>query len=230
MHLKAMEKVFIGNLSADTNEDSLRKLLDQHAISFNNIVMKRNFAFVTVHDKISVEEIVKKLNGLTLNGSVLQAEPSNGRRSRKSTKIQIKNLSPNIMKDQVEELVNAISRSPKKFEQALSDGLVYVTFNTPEEAEECVEQLNDYRFDDGSRITVEFFRSQRRSNRSNSNSNSGTARQDLPLRMVVASDYVGAIIGKQGQTIRKITSESRARVDIHRRESHVPDTLVTIKG
>lgn len=230
LHLQAMEKVFIGNLPADANEDSLRKLLDQHEIPFNSIVMKRNFAFVTVQDKIAVEDIVKKLNGLTLNGSALQAEPSNGKRSRKSTKIQIKNLPPSIMKEQVEELVNAISCSPKKFEQALTEGLVYVTFNTPEEAEECVEQLNDYRFDDGSRITVEFYKNQRRSNRSNSNSNSGGARQDLPLRMVVASDYVGAIIGKQGQTIRKITSESRARVDIHRRESHVPDTLVTIKG
>lgn len=33
----------------------------------------------------------------------------------------------------------------------------------------------------------------------------------ISCRIVVASDYIGAVIGKQGQTIRKITSESRAR-------------------
>lgn len=225
-----MEKVFLGNLAGDVNEGTLRKLLEQQGIIFNNISMKRNFAFVTVKDKLSVEEVVKKLNGFTLEGSVMQAEPSNGRKSRKTNKIQIRNLPPHCSKEQIEELVNVTSRSQKKFEQVGSEGVMYVTFNTPEEAEECVEQLNDYRFEDGTQLKVDYFRNQKRSNRSNSNSNSGLARQDLPLRIVVASDYVGAIIGKQGQTIRKITSESRARVDIHRRESHVPDTLVTIKG
>ena len=67
-----MEKVFIGNLTADVNEESLRKLLDQHAVSFHNVVMKRNFAFVTVHDKITVEEIVKKLNGKTDQHELVQ--------------------------------------------------------------------------------------------------------------------------------------------------------------
>ncbi|BFZ01652.1 hypothetical protein BsWGS_04694 [Bradybaena similaris] len=224
-----MEKVFLGNLAGDVNEGTLRKLLEQQGIIFNNISMKRNFAFVTVKDKLSVDEVVKKLNGYTLEGSVMQAEPSNGKK-RRTNKIQIRNLPRHCSKEQIEELVNVTSRNPKKFEQVGSEGIMYVTFNTPEEAEECVEQLNDYRFEDGTQIKVDFFRNQRRSNRSNSNSNSGLARQDLPLRIVVASDYIGAVIGKQGQTIRKITSESRARVDIHRRESHVPDTLITIKG
>uniref|UniRef100_A0A0B7B689 RRM domain-containing protein n=1 Tax=Arion vulgaris TaxID=1028688 RepID=A0A0B7B689_9EUPU len=225
-----MEKVFLGNLAGDVKEGTLRKLLEQQGIIYNNISMKRNFAFVTVKDKLSVEEVVKKLNGYTLEGSVMQAEPSNGRRSRKTNKIQIRNLPRHCSKEQIEELVNVTSQNPKKFEQVGSEGIMYVTFDTPEEAEECVDQLNDYRFEDGTQIKVDFFRNQRRSNRSNSNSNSGLARQDLPLRIVVASDYIGAVIGKQGQTIRKITSDSRARVDIHRRESHVPDTLVTIKG
>ena len=39
---------------------------------------------------------------------------------------------------------------------------------------------------------------------------------DFPLRVLVSSDMVGAIIGRGGATIRNITQQSRARVDVHR--------------
>jgi insulin-like growth factor 2 mRNA-binding protein 1 len=48
----------------------------------------------------------------------------------------------------------------------------------------------------------------------------GPGRQtDFPLRVLVASDMVGAIIGRQGSTIRQITQQSRARVDVHRKDN-----------
>lgn len=40
---------------------------------------------------------------------------------------------------------------------------------------------------------------------------------DFPLRILVSSDMVGAIIGRGGSKIRNITQESRARVDVHSR-------------
>lgn len=39
------------------------------------------------------------------------------------------------------------------------------------------------------------------------------------LRILVPSDMVGAIIGKDGATIRMITQITKARVDVHRREN-----------
>lgn len=42
---------------------------------------------------------------------------------------------------------------------------------------------------------------------------------DFPLRLLVQSDMVGAIIGRQGTTIRQITQQSRARVDVHRKDN-----------
>lgn len=42
---------------------------------------------------------------------------------------------------------------------------------------------------------------------------------DFPLRLLVQSDMVGAIIGRQGSTIRGITQQSRARVDVHRKDN-----------
>lgn len=48
----------------------------------------------------------------------------------------------------------------------------------------------------------------------------GSGRQtDFPLRILVQSDMVGAIIGRQGSTIRQITQVSRARVDVHRKDN-----------
>jgi insulin-like growth factor 2 mRNA-binding protein 1 len=49
---------------------------------------------------------------------------------------------------------------------------------------------------------------------------SSNARQtDFPLRILVQSDMVGAIIGRQGSTIRQITQQTRARVDVHRKDN-----------
>merc|ERR1712223_476158 len=42
---------------------------------------------------------------------------------------------------------------------------------------------------------------------------------EFPLRILVQSDMVGAIIGRGGQTIRQITQQTRARVDVHRKDS-----------
>jgi len=42
---------------------------------------------------------------------------------------------------------------------------------------------------------------------------------DFPLRILVNSEMVGAIIGRQGNTIRQITQSTRARVDVHRKDN-----------
>lgn len=48
----------------------------------------------------------------------------------------------------------------------------------------------------------------------------GSGRQtDFPLRILVQSEMVGAIIGRQGSTIRQITQMTRARVDVHRKDN-----------
>ena len=50
--------------------------------------------------------------------------------------------------------------------------------------------------------------------------------------MLVPASVVGAIIGKGGSTVRQITQlkDSRARVDVHRREGPGSDKVATIYG
>ncbi|XP_025093573.1 insulin-like growth factor 2 mRNA-binding protein 2 [Pomacea canaliculata] len=154
------------------------------------------------------------------------------RRSRKATKVQIKNLPSHVTREEVEHLINSTlgTGTAQKYEEVGAEGAVYVTFDTPEQAQQAVTTLDGYNFD-GSQIKVDFAsnKSPRRP-RTTVNNNSGMNRPELPLRIVVGSEYVGAVIGKGGQTIKNITFQSKARVDIHRRDNIAPETLVTIKG
>ncbi|XP_068092110.1 insulin-like growth factor 2 mRNA-binding protein 3 isoform X2 [Hyperolius riggenbachi] len=42
---------------------------------------------------------------------------------------------------------------------------------------------------------------------------------EVPLRMLVPTQFVGAIIGKEGATIRNITKQTQSKIDIHRKEN-----------
>lgn len=54
---------------------------------------------------------------------------------------------------------------------------------------------------------------------------------DLPLRILVQSDMIGAIIGRSGGTIKTITQQSRARIDVHREDClDQTDKVITING
>lgn len=43
--------------------------------------------------------------------------------------------------------------------------------------------------------------------------------QELPLRILVPTQFVGAIIGKEGLTIKNITKQTQSKIDIHRKEN-----------
>ena len=53
----------------------------------------------------------------------------------------------------------------------------------------------------------------------------------VPLRILVHSDVVGAIIGRSGSTIKSITQQTKARIDVHREESaEQQEKVITING
>ncbi len=71
-----------------------------------------------------------------------------------------------------------------------------------------------------------------------SQSQNQTPRQstiDVPVRILVPSESVGAIIGKGGQTIRQLTQQTRAKVDVYRGDPMAPanamqEKVITIRG
>ncbi|CAF1124334.1 unnamed protein product [Rotaria sordida] len=54
---------------------------------------------------------------------------------------------------------------------------------------------------------------------------------DYPLRILVPSDSVGAIIGKQGSTVKQIKQTARAKIDVNKNESlHSQERMIIIRG
>ncbi|XP_037935525.1 insulin-like growth factor 2 mRNA-binding protein 1 isoform X2 [Teleopsis dalmanni] len=100
---------------------------------------------------------------------------------------------------------------------------VHITFDSPEQAQRAASGLNGVEFEGNKLHAEQLDKNQRRNNRSQRNQYPGMpgpGRQaDFPLRILVQSEMVGAIIGRQGSTIRTITQQSRARVDVHRKEN-----------
>ncbi|XP_055374970.1 insulin-like growth factor 2 mRNA-binding protein 1 isoform X2 [Condylostylus longicornis] len=112
---------------------------------------------------------------------------------------------------------------------------VHITFSNHEQAQRAASGLNGVEFE-GNKLHAESLdkQQQKRGGTGSGNSNRGGSsatrtqytnmpgpgrQADFPLRLLVQSEMVGAIIGRQGTTIRTITQQSRARVDVHRKDN-----------
>lgn len=83
-----------------------------------------------------------------------------------------------------------------------------LTYHTKEEADKAVKELHETEFKGQ---TLQARLSERRSPRRMAGSGPSHLQRniDFPLRILVQSDMVGAIIGRGGQTIRQITQQTR---------------------
>ena len=109
-----------------------------------------------------------------------------------------------------------------------------MTYATVEGAKEAVQRLNGYTME-GHMLRVDRLVDRRTRNPRNNQQSGGPGGRggmmgggggmmpqrhaEFPLRILVLSEMVGAIIGRQGATIRTITQQSRARVDVHRKDN-----------
>lgn len=58
-----MFRLYIGNLSTDVTEGTLRGLFEEQGVAVNNILLKRSFAFVDCPDQENVDKAIENLNG-----------------------------------------------------------------------------------------------------------------------------------------------------------------------
>ncbi|XP_024874659.1 insulin-like growth factor 2 mRNA-binding protein 1 isoform X6 [Temnothorax curvispinosus] len=144
-------------------------------------------------------------------------------------KVLVSNLPIQIRPEELDQLfsnygqVQSIEKVPSRDPNTQS---VLISYETQEQVQQAVNQLNGYDLD-GNPLKVEMSSAEsRRRGRSQRGSGAvfsglpGSGRQtDFPLRILVQSDMVGAIIGRQGSTIRQITQMTRARVDVHRKDN-----------
>lgn len=148
------------------------------------------------------------------------------------SRIVVSGLPPHLRPEDLEPIltqygqVHSCEKINSRDPQATS---VLVTYDTPDQAQHAANELNGTEYE-GSFLKAEMSSGQERRGggpRAGGGGRGprgfaagGGARQtDFPLRILVQSDMVGAIIGRQGSTIRQITQQSRARVDVHRKDN-----------
>ncbi|XP_034517488.1 insulin-like growth factor 2 mRNA-binding protein 2 isoform X1 [Ailuropoda melanoleuca] len=155
----------------------------------------------------------------------------------RSRKLQIRNIPPHLQWEVLDGLL-AQYGTVENVEQVNTDtetAVVNVTYATREEAKIAIEKLSGHQFENYS-FKISYIpdeevsspsppqRAQRgdHSSREQGHAPGGSsqARQiDFPLRILVPTQFVGAIIGKEGLTIKNITKQTQSRVDIHRKEN-----------
>lgn len=143
----------------------------------------------------------------------------------RSSKIRISGLPLHVRFDHIEPLLSQhgnVLRCDKVLSRDTNTQTVHIAFETSEQAEQAVNALNGYEFEGGRLKSepIDSSRGGRRGRPGGGRGGPGSSRPtDFPLRLLVQSDMVGAIIGRQGSTIRFITQQSRARVDVHRKDN-----------
>uniref|UniRef100_A0A8C4HXW2 Insulin-like growth factor 2 mRNA binding protein 2a n=1 Tax=Dicentrarchus labrax TaxID=13489 RepID=A0A8C4HXW2_DICLA len=234
-----MNKLYVGNLSPSVTVEDLKQLFGERKLPVaDQVLLKSGYAFVDFPDQNSAIKAIETLSGkVELHGKVIEVDYSVPKKLR-SRKIQIRNIPPHL---QWEVSCLSVYVCVYVLNTDTETAVVNVTYATKEEAKVAIEKLTGHQFDDYS-FKVSYIvdmdaappdqapRSRRgaRSSRDQDASQPGPsgefgasrARQhDFPLRMLVPTQFVGAIIGKEGLTIKNVTKQTQSKVDIHRKEN-----------
>lgn len=241
-----MSKLYVGNLPKDITENAIRQLFFEQNLACTNILVKQGgYAFVDCPDQSSADRAIDRLNSFNFNETNLIVEPSVASAKKRglsgfietlpllvgngwiqTSRVIISNLASHIRFEDIESLLTQYGRiiSIDKLPSTdLTTQAVAIIYENTEQAQQSVNNLNGVEVE-GRVIKVELSvekRSRKGSRTSipSYNLSAQNRQSDFPLRILVQSEMVGAIIGRQGSTIRQITQQTRARVDVHRKDN-----------
>uniref|UniRef100_A0A8C2MJV1 Insulin-like growth factor 2 mRNA-binding protein 2 n=1 Tax=Cricetulus griseus TaxID=10029 RepID=A0A8C2MJV1_CRIGR len=223
-----MNKLYIGNLSPAVTADDLRQLFGDRKLPLaGQVLLKSGYAFVDYPDQNWAIRAIETLSGkVELHGKIMEVDYSVSKKLR-SRKIQIRNIPPHLQWEVLDGLL-AECGTVENVEQVNTDtetAVVNVTYATREEAKIAIEKLSGHQFENYS-FKISYIPDEEVNSLSpphrvqrHSGSSSQTRQIDFPLRILVPTQFVGAIIGKEGLTIKNITKQTQSRVDIHRKEN-----------
>lgn len=170
-------------------------------------------------------------------GSVGQTD-SAPTKKRRGTRIQLKNFPTDMPKDNIEHMLSTFGTLLRS-ECVSNDGESYISaiYETPEQAQHAVEQLNGHDVH-GYKLVVQLFPENFNRNRRPDNQRgygqqfqNNSQASNVPLKILVPSELVGAVIGKKGVTIKNITTQCKARVDVHGKDNGgLVEKMISIYG
>ncbi|XP_036432343.1 insulin-like growth factor 2 mRNA-binding protein 2a isoform X2 [Colossoma macropomum] len=236
-----MPKLYVGNLSSSVTTEDLQRLFHQRKLpKAHQVQLRQGHAFVDFPDHNWAIKAIETLSGKAeLDGKVIEVDYAVPKKLR-SRRIQIRNIPPHLHWEVLDGLL-AQYGTVENVEQVNTDteaAVVNVTYSTKEEAKIAVEKLSRHQCEDywfrvsyilemDAAPSPPSRRQRRRGSRSQdpqpgpsvSPLGSQNKPPDLPLRILVPTQFVGAIIGKEGLTIKNLTRQTQSRVDIHRKEN-----------
>ncbi|XP_068567126.1 insulin-like growth factor 2 mRNA-binding protein 3 isoform X2 [Cebidichthys violaceus] len=235
-----MNKLYIGNVSAEASEEDFEVIFEQWNIPhINPALVKNGYAFMDCLDEKAAMKAIDLLSGkVELHGKVLEVEHSVPKRQR-SCKLQIRNIPPHMQWEVLDGML-AQYGAVESCEQVNTDtetAVVNVRYGAKDQAKLALEKLNESMMENYA-LKVSFIPDElaalegpstggRRGYNARGTSRSGSPslgarpklQSDIPLRLLVPTQFVGAIIGKEGATIRNITKQTHSKIDIHRKEN-----------
>uniref|UniRef100_A0A8C3Y5N9 Insulin like growth factor 2 mRNA binding protein 1 n=1 Tax=Catharus ustulatus TaxID=91951 RepID=A0A8C3Y5N9_CATUS len=237
-----MNKLYIGNLPEGVTAAELEKVFAEHRISFSGqFLVKSGYAFVDCPDEAWAMKAIETFSGkVELHGKQLEIEHSVPKKQR-SRKIQIRNIPPQLRWEVLDGLL-AQYGTVENCEQVNTDSdtaVVNVTYASREQTRQAILKLNGHQLESHA-LKVSYIPDEQPENgrragpggpggpggrgpaRPGSPLPPGTPKQpplDVPLRLLVPTQFVGAIIGKEGATIRNITKQTQSKIDVHRKEN-----------
>ncbi|XP_050736832.1 insulin-like growth factor 2 mRNA-binding protein 1 isoform X2 [Eriocheir sinensis] len=151
------------------------------------------------------------------------------------TRVRVSGVPVHARQEELDQVLESVGVVEKCEKYASRDGhtqVVHVTYESLEAAREAAQRLNGISLEGGI-LRVDRLMDRRRSPRGAAGggpmggghmggpgaASPSQRHTDFPLRILVLSEMVGAIIGRQGATIRTITQQTRARVDVHRKDN-----------
>ncbi|KAF7200911.1 insulin-like growth factor 2 mRNA-binding protein 1 [Nothobranchius furzeri] len=240
-----MHKLYIGNLGDSVTAEDLVRTFEEHQIPYTGpFLMKTGYAFVDCPDDHWAMKAIETFSGkVELHGKRIEVEHSVPKKQR-TRKLQIRNIPPHLQWEVLDGLL-AQCGTVENCEQVNTESetaVVNVTYASREQARQAIQKLNGYQLENNTLHTsyipdetsdVEGGQRGPENCRRPGYGPRGGVRggspnptvppkpphADIPLRLLVPTQYVGAIIGKEGATIRNITKQTQSKIDVHRKEN-----------
>ncbi|XP_056154452.1 insulin-like growth factor 2 mRNA-binding protein 3 isoform X2 [Lampris incognitus] len=235
-----MNKLYIGNVSEEASADDLESIFEQWKIPhIGPFLVKTGYAFVDCPDDKAAMKAIDTLSGkVELHGKVLDVEHSVPKRQR-SCKLQIRNIPPHMQWEVLDSMLAQYGtvESCEQVNTETDTAVVNVRYAAKDQARLAMEKLNGFMMENYA-LKVSYIPDEtavpegpvmggRRGFPPRGPPRSGSPalgarpklQSDVPLRMLVPTQFVGAIIGKEGGTIRNVTKQTHSKIDIHRKEN-----------
>nr|XP_023691529.1 insulin-like growth factor 2 mRNA-binding protein 1 [Paramormyrops kingsleyae] len=239
-----MNKLYIGNLSENVTSEDLVKVFEDCKIPFSGqFLLKTGYAFVDCPDDQWAMKAIETFSGkVELHGKCIEVEHSVPKKQR-TRKLQIRNIPPHMQWEVLDGLLAQFG-TVENCEQVNTESetaVVNVTYGTREQARQAIQKLNGHQLENNA-LRVSYIPDETSAAEGHQGPDNGRRPQygprggprqgspssgappkhqhtDIPLRLLVPTQYVGAIIGKEGSTIRNITKQTQSKIDVHRKEN-----------